>query len=79
MVKQAQSNERKYTVKRFGKHETIVSTILADGTEIGLRAGASVSWVVFNTETGKPNRSNGQMDSFKTKKVAQMQADYMNS
>ena len=79
MIKEAQGHERKYTVKRFGKHETIISATLADGTEIGLSAGASVSWVVFNTETGKPNRSNGQMDSFKIKKAAQMQADYLNS
>ena len=72
-----------FTVKRFGKNETIISAKLADGTEIGFQAGAKVTWVVWDIEENKPRmieKLNGKttIDAFAQKRTAEMQAEFLN-
>jgi hypothetical protein len=67
-----------WTIKRFSPRQTIVSKILSDGREIGLKAGSSVTWVVWNVEKNSPRIVDGKMDSFKLKAAAKMQSDFLN-
>lgn len=71
------------SVKRFNKHEVIYSAEVS-GVEVGFKAGAKVTWVVWDDETDRPvmvEKHNGKLtlESYGQKKTAEMVAEFYNS